>query len=202
MSPKSLLRHKLVKSDIEDFAVGSRFHRYLPDASPALKAPDQIRKLVLCTGKVYYDVLAEREKRGVTDVAIGRLEQISPFPHDHLLEEAKKYPNAEIVWCQEEQKNMGAWTYVRPRISTAMKEVRDVKPVYAGRAAAAATASVRRPQGASGPDLCGRRLQLGRPPLVCSEQPSAEPRDDGDTRCGVAAGAPTERAPRAPLRSR
>jgi len=141
MSPKSLLRHKLVKSDIEDFAVGSRFHRYLPDASPALKAPDQIRKLVLCTGKVYYDVLAEREKRGVTDVAIGRLEQISPFPHDHLLEEAKKYPNAEIVWCQEEQKNMGAWTYVRPRISTAMKEVRDVKPVYAGRAAAAATAS-------------------------------------------------------------
>jgi len=74
-------------------------------------------------------------------VAIGRLEQISPFPHDHLLQEAQKYPNADIVWCQEEPKNAGAWFYVRPRIVTAMKSVRQVSPSYAGRRPAAATAT-------------------------------------------------------------
>jgi 2-oxoglutarate dehydrogenase complex dehydrogenase (E1) component-like enzyme len=71
--------------------------------APFIPAPPciepQIRKLVLCSGKVYYDLLAERQSRGIEDVAIGRLEQISPFPHDHLQDEAKKYPNADIVWC-------------------------------------------------------------------------------------------------------
>ena len=109
--------------------------------SPRPPPPLQVRKLVLCSGKVYYDLLAERTAQGIEDVAIGRLEQISPFPHDHLQSEAKKYPNAEIVWCQEEPKNAGAWFYVRQRIVTAMRAVRAVAPTYAGRKPAAATAT-------------------------------------------------------------
>jgi len=141
MSPKSLLRHRLVKSDLEEFDDGTRFHRYLPDTTEGLVAPEKVRKLVLCSGKVYYDILAERTKLGIDDVAIGRLEQLSPFPHDHLREEAAKYPNADIVWCQEEPKNAGAWSYARPRIITAMAAHRIVAPSYAGRKPAAATAT-------------------------------------------------------------
>jgi len=100
-----------------------------------------VRKLVLCSGKVYYDLIAERSRRAIDDVAIGRLEQISPFPHDYLQAEARKYPNAQIVWCQEESKNAGAWSYVKPRIETAMRAARKVNPSYAGRKPAAATAT-------------------------------------------------------------
>jgi len=141
MSPKSLLRHRLVKSDIEDFLPGTRFHRYLADESGDLQPPEKIRKLVLCSGKVYYDLLAERTKRGLTDVAIGRCEQIAPFPHDHIQNEAAKYPNAEVVWCQEEPKNAGSWAYVRPRIITAAKAVREWVPTYAGRSPSAAAST-------------------------------------------------------------
>ena len=141
MSPKSLLRHKLVKSDIDDFLPGSRFKRLLPDTGDGLAAPDKVRKLVLCTGKVYYDLLAARTTKGLDDVAIARVEQISPFPFDLVQEEVKKYPNAEVVWCQEEPKNAGAWQYARPRIVTAARDVRDVQPLYAGRKPSASTAT-------------------------------------------------------------
>ena len=92
-------------------------------------------------GKVYFDLLAARTEKGVTDVAISRVEQISPFPFDAVKEEVEKYPNAEVVWCQEEPKNAGAWTYVRPRIATAARDVRPLTPGYAGRKPAASTAT-------------------------------------------------------------
>ena len=141
MSPKSLLRHRLVKSELDEFTPGNSFHRYIGDSGDGLVAPDKVRKLVLCSGKVYFDLVAEREKRGVTDVAISRLEQIAPFPHDKVQEEAIKYPNADITWCQEESKNGGAWSYARPRIVTSTRDVRDIRPGYAGRGPAAATST-------------------------------------------------------------
>ena len=141
MSPKSLLRHRLVKSDLDEFTPGNRFHRYIADTGDGLVAPDKVRKLILCSGKVYFDLLAERDKRGITDVAIARCEQIAPFPHDKVQEEAIKYPNAGITWCQEESKNGGAWAYTRPRIVTATRDVRDIRPEYAGRGPAAATST-------------------------------------------------------------
>ena len=141
MSPKSLLRHKLVKSDIEEFMPGSRFQRVLPDTGEGLASEDKVRRIVFCTGKVYYDLLSARTTKGVDDVAISRIEQISPFPHDLVQEEVKKYPNAEIVWCQEEPKNAGAWQYVRPRLVTSARDVRPIDPAYAGRKPAASTAT-------------------------------------------------------------
>jgi len=92
---------------------------------------------------VYYDLLAAREAKGVTDVAIARCEQISPFPSDKVQEDIIKYKNADVVWCQEEPKNAGGWTYARPRIVTAARDVRPLQPTYAGRAplAAASTGS-------------------------------------------------------------
>ena len=91
MSPKSLLRHRLVKSDIDDFLPGTRFQRFLPDVTPELAQSDAVRRIVLCTGKVYFDLLAARESKGISDVAISRIEQISPFPFDHVQEEIAKY---------------------------------------------------------------------------------------------------------------
>ena len=141
MSPKSLLRHRLVKSDIDDFLPGTRFKRLIPDSGEDLASPESVKKIVFCTGKVYFDLLAAREAGGQKDVAISRVEQISPFPFDLVQEEVKKYPNASVVWCQEEPKNAGAWTYVRPRIVTAARDVRDIAPSYAGRKPAASTAT-------------------------------------------------------------
>jgi 2-oxoglutarate dehydrogenase E1 component len=90
MSPKSLLRHKLVKSDVEEFLPGSRFQRMIPDSSPDLAAPEDVRKIVYCSGKVYFDLLSAREASGKKDVAISRIEQISPFPFDRVEEDVAK----------------------------------------------------------------------------------------------------------------
>ena len=86
---------------------GNRFKRYIEDSSSDLVADDKMRKLVLCTGKVYFDLLAAREAKGMNDVAIARLEQIAPFPSDKVQADIAKYSNAEVVWCQEEPKNAG-----------------------------------------------------------------------------------------------
>jgi 2-oxoglutarate dehydrogenase E1 component len=141
MSPKSLLRHRLVKSDMAEFLPGTAFQRLLGETSTEIVADGEVRKLVLCTGKVYFDLLAARDAAGVKDVAIGRIEQISPFPFDRVQEEVSKYPQAEVVWCQEEPKNAGAWSYVRPRIVTSARAIREVAPSYAGRKPAASTAT-------------------------------------------------------------
>jgi 2-oxoglutarate dehydrogenase E1 component len=142
MTPKSLLRHKGCVSRLEDMTVGSSFHRVLPDTG-RLVADNDVRRVVLCSGKVYYDLAAEREKRGITDVALVRMEQLYPFPDKPLTEELAKYPKAEVVWCQEEPENMGAWSFVDRRIEDvlAMLEVAALRPRYVGRPAAASPAT-------------------------------------------------------------
>ncbi|HYE48508.1 MAG TPA: 2-oxoglutarate dehydrogenase E1 component [Azospirillaceae bacterium] len=141
-TPKSLLRHKLCVSNLDMFTNGQTFHRVLYE-DVQLAAPEKIRRVVLCTGKVYYDLFAEREARGVNDVAIVRLEQLYPFPAKALAQELAKYPNADVVWCQEEPANMGAWTFVDRRVEAVLTELghKARRPSYAGRAEAAAPAT-------------------------------------------------------------
>jgi 2-oxoglutarate dehydrogenase E1 component len=142
MTPKSLLRHKMAVSKLEDFGPGSSFHRVLPEAE-ALVPGDRIRRVVLCSGKVYYDLLADRQARQITDVAILRLEQLYPFPDEPLAAELAKYPNAEILWCQEEPANMGAWFFVDRRIEAVLAGIGQNarRPRYVGRHEMAATAT-------------------------------------------------------------
>ena len=120
MTPKSLLRHKRAVSNLDMLAEGSTFHRVLwddaehEDDTIKLVKDDKIRRVVLCSGKVYYDLYDEREKRGVNDVYLMRVEQLYPFPLKALANEMARFRNAEVVWCQEEPKNMGAWSFVDP----------------------------------------------------------------------------------------
>eukprot|EP01135_Chromosphaera_perkinsii_P007575 Nk52_evm31s914 gene=Nk52_evmTU31s914 len=142
MSPKSLLKHRLAVSSVEEMSEGTRFRRVIPEEGEPAKNPENVRKLIFCSGKVYYDLLKEREDRGIKDVAIARVEQLSPFPYDLVLRQSKDYPGAEVAWCQEEPRNQGAWTYVRPRFETAYEKEGTARPVsYVGRDTLAATAT-------------------------------------------------------------
>ena len=142
MTPKSLLRHKLAVSAVADMAEGSHFSFVLGEMDK-LMAPDQVKRVVICSGKVYYDLLAERREKGVQDVAIVRLEQIFPFPEHTLGDILKPYANAEVVWCQEEPANMGAWSFVDRRIEQVLlaNGGRAMRPRYAGRVEAASPAT-------------------------------------------------------------
>ncbi|MDR3498516.1 MAG: 2-oxoglutarate dehydrogenase E1 component [Parvibaculum sp.] len=149
MTPKSLLRHKRVVSRIEEFGPGSTFHRVLWDDAQLLKgekiklvSDDKIKRVVLCSGKVYYDLYEEREKREINDVYLMRVEQFYPFPAKSLMTELLRFKDAEIVWCQEEPKNMGGWTFMEPNIEWVLDQVgaRYRRPRYAGRPSSAATA--------------------------------------------------------------
>jgi len=144
VTPKSLLRHKLAVSPAEDFLAGSSFHRFLWDSDRAdMAAKKDIRRVILCTGKVYYDLLEERRARKIKNVAIVRVEQLYPFPARALGEELKEFPNADIVWCQEEPRNMGAWFYVGERIENTLSDIKHKagRPKYAGRPEAASPAT-------------------------------------------------------------
>ncbi|HQS49571.1 MAG TPA: 2-oxoglutarate dehydrogenase E1 component [Xanthobacteraceae bacterium] len=151
MTPKSLLRHKRAVSSLADLAEGTTFHRILFDDAQShptadsvkLVADDKIRRVVLCTGKVYYDLYEEREKRGTTDVYLMRVEQLFPFPLKTLVQELSRFKNAEVVWCQEEPKNQGAWAFVQPYLEWVLENIGAVskRPRYAGRPASAATAT-------------------------------------------------------------
>jgi 2-oxoglutarate dehydrogenase E1 component len=151
MTPKSLLRHKKCVSTLGEMAEGSSFHRVLWDdaqlnaglTSVALKPDDKIRRVILCSGKVYFDLLDERERRGVDDVYLLRLEQFYPWPMRSVSGELKRFPNAELVWCQEEPKNMGGWTFVDPWIELTLEKVetRAKRARYVGRSASASTAA-------------------------------------------------------------
>ncbi len=147
MTPKSLLRHKRAVSTLEQFGEGRYFHRWLHDdndervGGKGLVSEDKIRRIVLCSGKVYYDLYEEREKRGIDDVYIMRIEQLYPFPAKSLLQELTRFRNAEIVWCQEEPRNMGAWFFVDQYINWASdKEGGGRRARYVGRPPAASTA--------------------------------------------------------------
>jgi 2-oxoglutarate dehydrogenase E1 component len=106
-------------------------------------APDEhIKRVVLCSGKVYYDLFEEREKRGVTDIQLLRLEQLYPFPDKVLAQELNRFKKAEIVWCQEEPRNQGAWTFVEPRIEDVIAQLGgNARPRYTGRPEYASTAA-------------------------------------------------------------
>jgi 2-oxoglutarate dehydrogenase E1 component len=152
MTPKSLLRHKRAVSSLAELGPDSTFHRLLWDDAEAPGVPkttiklapdDQIRRVVLCTGKVYYDLLEDREKRGVNDVYLLRLEQLYPFPAKAVLDEVNRFKNAEIVWCQEEPKNMGAWAFIQPYVEWVFDQTGRVgqRTRYVGRPASASTAT-------------------------------------------------------------
>src|SRR5215468_965378 len=146
MAPKSLLRHKDAVSTLADFGPGTSFKRILPEID-TLPDAAKVRRVVLCSGKVYFDLLAERRKRKIDDIVILRAEQLYPFPFSSLRVELLKYPNAEVVWCQEEPDNMGGWTFVDRRIERALSGlgVKAARPTYIGRreAASPATGSAR-----------------------------------------------------------
>ena len=143
MTPKSLLRHKACVSDLSEFGPGTSFHRVIADDAK-LVAASRVKRVVLCTGKVYYDLLAAREERKIKDVALVRVEQLYPFPVRSLTAELKKYPNAEVVWCQEEPENMGAWRFIDRKLETVLADMPKIqadRPRYVGRAEAASTAT-------------------------------------------------------------
>ena len=142
MSPKSLLRHKQCISKIENFGKGTRFHRIFPDTSISSNT-SKIKRVVLCSGKIYYDLNDERQKQQKTDIALIRLEQIAPFPYSSLTDELSKYQDAEVIWCQEEPHNMGAWSFVYPKINNILQSLfGNTKSVsYIGREESASTAT-------------------------------------------------------------
>ncbi len=154
MTPKSLLRHPRAVSSLAEFGPDTSFHRLLDDdydlngvfpkatTDFRLAADDKIRRVVACSGKVYYDLLAEREKMGQDKVYLVRVEQLYPFPAKSLVKVMQRFPKADVVWCQEEPRNMGAWFFVEPWIEWVMgKTGRPMRARYVGRAAAASPAT-------------------------------------------------------------
>jgi len=149
MTPKSLLRHKMAISSADDFTTGSSFHRVLWDdaqkgnSDTELLADEKIKRVVICSGKVYYDLLEERDARGIDDIYLLRVEQFYPLPAQSLVKELKRFKDAEMVWCQEEPKNQGAWTFMEPNLEWVLTRIKakHTRPVYAGRQAAASPAT-------------------------------------------------------------
>ncbi len=150
MTPKSLLRHKRAVSKLSEMAGGTSFHRLLWDDAEnnkgegiKLAKDEKIRRVVLCSGKVYYDLLEDREKRGIDDVYLLRVEQLYPFPLKALVHELSRFKKADVVWCQEEPKNMGSWTFVEPYLEWVLTQAgcKSKRAQYAGRPASAATAT-------------------------------------------------------------
>ena len=151
MTPKSLLRHKKAVSSLTELAEGSSFHRVLhddaerrPDVAGITIKPDaDIRRVILCSGKVYYDLLERRERDQIDDVYLMRLEQFYPWPMKSLLTELGRFANAELVWCQEEPRNMGGWTFVDPWLELTLEKlsVKSKRARYVGRPASASTAA-------------------------------------------------------------
>ena len=141
-TPKSLLRNKNAVSRVDDFISGSWFHRVLPDPITTSKS-QKIDRVVLCSGKVFYDLIKTREDRKIKNIKLIRIEQLYPFPNDAVLRELKHYKDSEIVWCQEEPKNMGAWTYISPLIEEVMMDLKTKKfrVKYIGRPSQASTAT-------------------------------------------------------------
>jgi 2-oxoglutarate dehydrogenase E1 component len=149
MTPKSLLRHPMCVSDAADFTTGSAFHRVLWDDAEKghsklkLKKDAQIKRVVICSGKVYFDLLAARDAQGLADTYILRVEQFYPFPALALVKELDRFKAADIVWCQEEPKNQGAWSFIEPNLEWVLTRIgaKQTRARYAGRAASASPAT-------------------------------------------------------------
>jgi 2-oxoglutarate dehydrogenase E1 component len=149
MTPKSLLRHKRAVSRLDEMGPATSFHRLLwddaqmlPDEKIKLVADDRMRRVVICSGKVYYDLYEEREKRGINDVYLLRIEQLYPFPTKALMLELTRFKEAEIVWCQEEPRNMGGWVFVDIFLEWVLNQIgaKHRRARYTGRSASASTA--------------------------------------------------------------
>ena len=149
MTPKSLLRHPMCVSDATDFTDSSTFHRVLWDdaqkghSSLALKPDSEIKRLVICSGKVYYDLLAARDAAELTDTYLLRVEQLYPVPKISLTQELSRFKGAEIIWCQEEPKNQGAWSFLEPELESLLTKIgaTQTRPTYAGRLPSASPAT-------------------------------------------------------------
>lgn len=144
MTPKSLLRHKMAVSTTDMFTKGSAFHRILWDTDrDKLVKDEKIKRVILCSGKVYYDLLQERRDRKIKNITILRLEQLYPFPDKVLSRELKLYKNAEVVWCQEEPENQGGWNFVDRRIESVLTSIKHKtsRPIYVGRVGASSPAA-------------------------------------------------------------
>ena len=149
MTPKSLLRHKMAISTAEEFTTGSSFHRLMWDdaqqgnSNTKLVADNKIKRVVMCSGKVYYDLLEERDERGIDDIYLLRVEQFYPFPAQSAVKELERFKQAEVVWCQEEPKNQGGWTFIEPNIEWVLGRIKakHPRPRYVGRATSASPAT-------------------------------------------------------------
>ncbi len=151
MTPKSLLRHKMSVSNLVDLGEETEFHRLLwdsaqsdPHLSIKLKADKDIKRVILCSGKVYFDLLEQRDKREMADTYLLRVEQLYPYPHEAIVRELSRFKNAETVtWCQEEPKNMGSWSFIEPLLEESLAECKmtPTRAKYAGRRAAASPAT-------------------------------------------------------------
>ncbi len=141
-TPKSTLRHKSNVSNIEDYINGSTFHRILTDKL-SVKEKRKNKRLIICSGKIYFELADHIAKNKIKNLSIIRLEQIYPFPYENFRDELKHYTDAEIIWAQEEPKNMGAWGFVKGRLESVMKEakVKQEKIFYVGRSPAASPAA-------------------------------------------------------------
>ncbi|XP_022173086.1 2-oxoglutarate dehydrogenase, mitochondrial isoform X2 [Myzus persicae] len=129
MTPKSLLRHPEAKSSFDEMNENTEFLRIIPEKGTAADNACNVKRLIFCSGRVYYDLTKAREEHNLVDtVAIARVEQISPFPFDLIKQECAKYPNADIVWSQEEHKNQGPWPYVQPRFHTVLNNTKTIRP--------------------------------------------------------------------------
>jgi 2-oxoglutarate dehydrogenase E1 component len=145
---KSLLRHPLARSNIENFTEDTHFQWIIPDPghkTDAVVAHDEVDRVILCSGQVYAALVKHRESHGLKNAAITRIEQLNPFPWAQLKENLDSYPNAkDIVWCQEEPLNAGAWSFVQPRIETLLNETQHHNRrhvMYAGRDPSASVAT-------------------------------------------------------------
>jgi len=144
VAPKNLLRNRRCVSTIDEMGPGTMFRRTIDEQNEKISNnPDDVKTLVFCTGQIYYELLLEREKLGRDDVALVRIEQIAPFAFDKAAKYCAKYDNADVVWAQQEPKNMGAYSYVMPRIMTATRELNnnEKRPRYVGRMVSSAPAT-------------------------------------------------------------
>lgn len=138
-----MLKYRGANSSFEDFESGLRFKKVIEEQSKDLVADDKIAKVILCSGQIYYDLEAERTKRGINNIAIVRVENLAPFPFRDLEPSLKRYKNAKVTWAQEEPKNQGPWTFADVRIRNLLKKLGRTNPEveYVGRNISPSTAT-------------------------------------------------------------
>lgn len=141
---KNLMRHPLARSKLIEMEPETRFKKLIPEIE-SFPHPEKTTRLIFCSGQVYYALARARDANKLKNVAIARIEQLSPFPYDQFVAECDRFPKANIIWCQEEPLNLGMWTYVEPRIETSLskssKHHAGKRATYAGRVPTAAVAT-------------------------------------------------------------